>query len=254
MGQLVSRPKSAPHGRRFLSVSAALLVLGGVATGAVYIGGKRAIVERVPLPLLSTEGARAGGVLLIGDSRMARWPRELLPARAMVAGYPGAAAVNIGPTMSAYMAAVRPRTVVIQAGYNDAVAAALHLPGEREAILAEASRSVRDMIAAAKRGGAARIVLLTVAPPMQPDLAWRLVYATRVQGIVAGLNARLEAEKFEGVELVDLAALFGQPGGAIDPRFADGNSHFSRAAYRVLAARIFPDAPAAAVPPGGERR
>lgn len=250
----MSRPKYGRSGRRLLSVSAALLATGMMATGAVYVAGKRAIVEREPLPLLPTEGASPGGVLLIGDSRMARWPRDLLPAGAMVAGYPGATAINIGPTTGEYVRGLRPHMVVIQAGYNDAVAAALHLPPRREEILDEASRSVRDMVAVAKRGGARRIIVLTVAPPMQPDPIWRIIYRRRVEAAAAGLNARLRAGKPEGVELVELGALFGQPGDAIDSRYADGNSHFSRAAYRELAARIFPGVVPAATSLAGERR
>ncbi|MFD1610304.1 SGNH/GDSL hydrolase family protein [Sphingomonas tabacisoli] len=213
----------------------AAAALGGLAVAIAagdYIQGKRQLakVQALPLPP-TTVGA---GLLVIGDSRVAQWPADLIPDRGVAVGFPGAAAISIAAVAPQIYARTRPRRVVIQAGFNDASAAAFAFGKEREAIVEAAAKAVTRMAIDARTAGAHDVVILTVAPAIQPELSRRLLYGGRHDAAVSAMNQQLGKIDVDGVTILDVEPFLRGTTGRLDPLYKTDSAHWSAAAYRRI--------------------
>jgi lysophospholipase L1-like esterase len=219
-----------------------LIGAGGLfAAQQRYRSSKLAILgPRQPVPV--EEGIAAGTppcILLLGDSRIAQWPLAgFTSAPAAKIGYPGEALANIGPWGAARLQAVRPRIVVIQAGYNDATAAMLAAPAERDAILRRSAEALAALVDAARAAGATP--LLTTVPPANRPEFWRIaIQGGRSDNEIAALNDAIRRlGRTGGIPIVDADRLLRDPSGALRRDFRTDATHWSSSAYVVLTRAI----------------
>jgi hypothetical protein len=212
--------------------------LGGLAIAAT-IGGqihsKRQLAAVQPLPPPPESlGTRPGGLLIIGDSRVAQWPIHSIPGDGVAVGFPGATAISIAAVAPAIYARVRPHTVVVQAGFNDASAAALAFGKERDAIVASAARAIVKMAIDARTSGAERVIVMTVVPAIRPELSRRLLYGSRHDAAIAALNDRIGHIVMPGVVVLQVEPLLRDKSGHLDPKYRADAAHWTAVAYRRI--------------------
>lgn len=174
-------------------------------------------------------------LLLFGDSRVAQWAP--LPARSYPIsrqGFPGATAIQLAPHLPAIIRQTRPRLIIIEAGINDAVAASLVPRQRRRQALAETIAAFRDMAAAGTESGA-RVVFLSVLPPVRPGPLRSLVYQRKVLDYVAAVNVALnDLARADDVRVVDVHELLAGSDGTVAEAYRKDALHLTPMAYLKL--------------------
>ncbi|HWY61690.1 MAG TPA: SGNH/GDSL hydrolase family protein [Rhizomicrobium sp.] len=175
-------------------------------------------------------------LLLLGDSRIAYWP--LTPRqgwRIGRLGFSGITAVNIQTAAAGQVAKAAADIVVIQAGGNDATAAVFQKGAVRAATLARAADAVIAMGEQARRGGASRVIVLTLVPPIAPVFWKRLFLGARQTRLMLELGETIARQaRARRMEVLDADRLFRDDHGALKQAFRKDGIHWSPAAYRDL--------------------
>lgn len=178
--------------------------------------------------------------VMIGDSRVSRWPTDLLPMSDLLVSGVAGETVSKMATRFADALASCPDTIVIASGINDLVAASLMNKREADEVV---ERTTRTLIALAERAAklGSRVYLTTIIPPARPDLLRRLVWSGAVVDYVGRVNAELRAHPWQGtVLLLDFAAqLDPDHRGVLDARFRYDTLHLNRSGY-VNLSNAFP--------------
>ena len=224
---------------------AALLVVaaaaaGGFATARFFAWreAKLALLQPAPgelRPSPPPDPAAVGGLLLFGDSRIAGWrplPRRPYPIARL--GYAGESAIRLAPEFERALDRFRPRLAIIQVGVNDAVAASLLPAAARGEAQAKTEAAFARMAEAARARGVP-LVILSILPPVRPDLPRRLVWRGAVGPYVAAVNAALAGlAARHGASVVDPLPLLGGDPEAVPDRFFSDPLHLSAEGYRAL--------------------
>ena len=212
--------------------------LGSAGIGA-HIYAKRQLAKVQPLKANpAVMHAKQAETLIIGDSRVAQWPESSRPPGSVTAGFPGAAAISIGEVASQIFVAVQPKQVVIQAGFNDASAAAFAFGGGKDAIIAAAAEALARMAREARNAGADRVIVMTVVPAISPGISRRLLYGKRQDVAIAELNRRLRKLREAGVVILEVEPLLLGADGRADSRYSTDSVHWSPAAYTRISAAL----------------
>lgn len=174
-------------------------------------------------------------LLMIGDSRIADWP--LVPPEGWQVGrlgFPGATSGNILAAAVPVLARERPDAVLIQSGTNDATVAVL-VPEEAQRILDDAAGNVAATVRTARAAGARTVIIMTIAPPIQPGLRARLVMGDRQTQFMRALTPRLARLAADGgAQLIHTEAALSDANGNLDPAFRADDLHWRPAAYKRL--------------------
>lgn len=183
---------------------------------------------------------------MFGDSRIAQW--DPLPERSfsiLRVGYPGESAIRMAPLFASLLEVSRPSAAFVQMGVNDAVAASLVSPSERDAALAASIRAFAAVAQAAEARGVDLTISLVV-PPIRPELRRRILYRGAVDSYVAALNAAIpEIAARHGARVVDPLAVLGGADGTVPEAYRLDALHWTQAAYRALSS-LLPEQIAAA--------
>ena len=222
--------------------------VGTVALGVVaYLYWRRGKVQQLlaaPAEVEADSGtppcdSKPGAdVLLIGDSRIARW----LPALQLPAGFRVLNRGRGGETLAALTRrferdALRchPRAIVLQSGVNDLVAASFMDADQSAAVV---SATVDRIETLARQAAAAGVPMLamSILPPGRPTLAYRVEGVERLVRSVAEVNAALARVPWPpGVRLLDARELLcGEGGRTVRREFQDDTLHLNDAAYAAL--------------------
>lgn len=181
------------------------------------------------------KGARRTA-LLVGDSRIARWPVEAWPGwRIGRLGFGGEAAVNIEPAARDQIAAAGADVVVVQAGGNDAAAAVFQRGALRDETLARARRAVIAIGEDARRAGASQAIVLTLVPPIGLEM-WKRALTGSGQGeLMSRLSDVIAASaRVEGMAVLDANLIFRDSAGKLRREYRSDGLHWSSAGYRAL--------------------
>jgi lysophospholipase L1-like esterase len=232
-----------------LSRAGRMLVAVGIAVPALALGwaahdwrqGKLALLvptEAVLAPRPAA-GDATGGVLLFGDSRVAHWaPLPERPFPVIRHGHSGESAIRLPASFEAALDRHRPGLAIVQAGVNDAVAAALAPAGVRAAAQDDAQDAFARMAAAARARGV-RLLILKPLPPVRPGLARRIAGRGQVEPWLAELSAALPAiAAAHGAEVADPLPLLAASADAVPDSFRADAVHLTPAAYARLNALI----------------
>jgi lysophospholipase L1-like esterase len=188
-----------------------------------------------PLPARPDPGNAVGGVLLFGDSRVAQWrPLPDRPYPVTRHGHSGESAIRLAFSFEAALDRHRPELAIVQAGVNDAVAASLAGPRDRERALADSKAAFARMAAAAQARGVA-LVLLKPIPPIRPDPARRLLWRGHVGPYLESLSAALPAiAAAHGATVTDPLPLLGPDAASVPSAYRADALHLTPAAYERL--------------------
>ena len=230
----------------FALLAAALLfaAAGYVAAYFAYRSFKLSRLEPRPLqaPIQWTgESDARCTLLLVGDSRIARWPVEARSGwRIGRLGFPGEAAANIEPAVRDQIATAGADVVVIQAGGNDATAAVFQPKPLREETIARAARAVIAIGEDARRAGASQVIVLTIVPPIDLELWKRALMGSRQEDLMTRIGDAIALEaRAQGMEVLDANLLFRDAGGKLRREYRSDGTHWSLAGYRALDAALW---------------
>jgi lysophospholipase L1-like esterase len=178
-------------------------------------------------------------VVLFGDSRIESWPAAPLGNRLYVAnrGIGGETTAQMVPRFQADVLDLSPKVVVIQAGINDLMAAAL-VPERQDDLRSKMLSNLDDMLRRAKAAGV-RVVILPVIVPNTPRLLRLLVWPQGLPQLVTQSNVELSGIAAKhGASFPDANALFVDGNGSPDPTMYVDELHFSTKAYNKLSEQI----------------
>ena len=109
-------------------------------------------------------------VIFIGDSRIARWPTAALDDRWEVVnrGIAGETAAQLRQRFAADALALKPDSLVIEAGINDLVAASFLDDPSKSLIARKTTEILLQLVSSAVSSGI-HPYLATIIPPARPD-------------------------------------------------------------------------------------
>lgn len=193
------------------------LVMVGWVARYLYFQDKLAALDPVAIDRYALENSSLTAdpsgkprMVLIGDSRIHALKGVALGSRWQVVnrGIPGETAAQMRLRFPDDVLALRPEVVVIQSGINDLVAgmaSAARAPEISQRVVAHLQAS-----SAKAAASGARVYLMTVFPPADPELARRLVWNERIRDEVQKVNQELlRWQAPSGVTVVDCGKWFG---------------------------------------------
>jgi lysophospholipase L1-like esterase len=226
-----------------------LIAAGSIAAALLALAGARHyFLDRSKLRLFPdnseyyaeqnrTLPAAGKRMVVFGDSRAAQWADALqVPGFQVVnRGISGETTAQMAPRFERDVIALKPQTVVIEAGINDLVAAAVLPEFEKGAVEAVKLR-LRRFVSASRAAGAS-VVLTTVVRPAPPPLWRRLVWSDRVFALVEDVNVHIRGLAGPGVAVLDADRLL-TGGGSLPSRYAADTLHLNAAAHDVLSQEL----------------
>jgi lysophospholipase L1-like esterase len=227
-----------------LGAAVLLTAAGYFAAYAAYRTIKLNLLEprrlQAPIQWTGENDARCTA-LLIGDSRIKRWPVEARPGwRIGRLGFAGEAAINIEPAVRDQIAGARADVAVIQAGGNDATAAVFQPERLREETVARAARAVIAIGEDARRAGASQVIVLTIVPPIELELWKRALMGSSQERLMTRIGAAIAGKaRAEGMEVLDANLLFRDASGKLKREYRSDGTHWSPAGYRALEAALW---------------
>jgi lysophospholipase L1-like esterase len=177
-------------------------------------------------------------IVLIGDSRVRPMRLEALESEWEILnrGINGETSAQMRLRFANDVMALQPDVVIIQSGINDLVAG-IGSKAKAPAITARTTANLKWVAEQAAAAGS-KVVLLTVIPPADPDLARRLVWSEGIREQVAAVNADLLAWKPpQGVRVLDLGGVF-EATTRLHEKFALDTLHLNETGYSLLGEKL----------------
>lgn len=225
-------------------VAVVFAVLTLLVAHRLYLARAELRLEPVHTGRFAAENARLppathARVVLFGDSRIVGWaPMFAAEELEVVArGVGGESTSQMVHRFEGDALALRPTTVVIEAGINDLVAgAALGRLEEAQRLVVHNLRSMAD---AAQRARV-NVVLLTVIRPSKPEIYRKLWWDDAIYDAVTKVNVELQRSSGGRVRVLDADALLSHGAMRLPDEFARDSLHLSADAYGVLNAELIP--------------
>jgi lysophospholipase L1-like esterase len=226
---------------------AALAVCAAYAARAVWINMKIATLSAPA----STQYAEANAALppkaarkrivLIGDSRIARWSAVAWPQNWEIInhGIGNETAAQLALRFQADAIALDPDVIVIEAGINDLVAASFMDEAAMHAVADKTVATLQRLAGDGARSGHPTLVA-TIVPPARFGLLHWLVWKRELRGLVAEANADLSKSKLpERAALIDFTApLVADDRNQVADEYRSDTLHFNEAGYARLTAAL----------------
>jgi lysophospholipase L1-like esterase len=149
-------------------------------------------------------------VVLIGDSRIARWPTSAIGDQFEVInrGIGGETVAQMARRFDRDAIALKPDVVMIESGMNDLVAASFMDSDAARAVIRQTTQTLLRLTQETSASGA-HVLLATIIPPARPELLRWPVWNNSVRAAVAEANGNLRrAVMPDGARLIDLSAPF----------------------------------------------
>lgn len=148
-------------------------------------------------------------IILIGDSRIAQWPSDLLPSEWEVINR-GVGGETTAQTVARFQhdaLSLNADVILIETGINDLVAASFMDEAPRQQVVQDVIQRVQmlaEQAAASKRS----TLIATILPPARPSILRRIVWNESLRDLVADVNASLrKATLPHQAKVFDLAAI-----------------------------------------------
>lgn len=225
----------------------AALALGGAFVRASWIRAKIAALSSPSSAdfadadrKLPSKGERPR-IVLIGDSRIARWPASAFADRFEVVnrGVGGETSAQMAQRFRRDAIELKPDVIVIQSGGNDLVAATFMDDAARRAIIRQTAETLLRL---AKEGAAsgAEVLLTSIIPAARPEVLRLPVWNESLRDAVAEVNGALRRSHLpQHARLVDLSSeLAGGDDRFLPDEFGLDAVHLNRAGYDRLTEAI----------------
>ncbi|GEM_PF-1748613 len=157
----------------------------------------------------TTANPTAERVVLIGDSRILEWGKPDLGEKVEVINL-GVAGETTGETLCRIddrLLSLTPDWYIVEVGINDMVAASMLSREEQKKILGQSLHNIKQ-IAARLSSGKSKVLLLTVPPPISPDIIRSLVWGNSIEEITEELSYALLNELPENIHVYDMKKIF----------------------------------------------
>ncbi len=190
-----------------------LLCIGIGYTITSYKNNKIARMERCPKGLgTQTKPHSAPAqkrIVLIGDSRIQDWGKPDLGKDTEVInfGIGGATSRETLCQINDTMLNLSPEWYIVQVGINDIVAASMMKEHERIKIHEQLLENIRQIITKLS-GTGSRILLLTIVPPISPDMLRSLVWGDTIEEDAARASKKLLDEFSTTAQVYDMKGTF----------------------------------------------
>lgn len=172
-------------------------------------------------------------LLFYGDSRAAQWPAPAsLVGRTMNFGIGGQTTEQILGRFDQYLAALKPRIVLVEAGVNDLKTIPL-FPDREAAIIARCEANLRQIVERSRQLGA-HVVITTVFPVGNYSLERSLVWSDRVPLAIQRVNEFIRSLESGGVTVFDADKVLADQSGKLRPEFSADLLHLSPTGYAAL--------------------
>jgi lysophospholipase L1-like esterase len=185
---------------------------------------------------LGAKGSRPR-IVLIGDSRIARWPASGWPEQWEVInrGIGGETAAQLALRFRADALALDPDIIVIEAGVNDLVAGSF-MDEAAGHTLADSTTEILQKLASNAGASGALALVATIVPAARPSLLRRLVWNESLRELVARVNDALTKSEWPvGAGVIDLAApLITDNSQVISEEYRLDTLHINEAGYARL--------------------
>jgi lysophospholipase L1-like esterase len=198
--------------------------------------------KRVATPLTAAGGAGAGVKVgwLLGDSRVHRWPVDLLPSGCQWEniGRDDDTAAEAETWLAKNLArSGAPDFIVLQAGVNDVKAAAFH-PEEKATYLAQARESLTGLVqTVAQLAPECRLIFTTILPRGPLELKYRLLWTEAEDAAIDELNHHIRSLSGEKVRVLESFAAL-ETERYLRAADAADTLHLSRQGYAKLAKAV----------------
>ena len=149
-------------------------------------------------------------LLLLGDSRISRWPQDSRETKWLSynRGIGGETLQGLMDRFVTEVQQLRPQAVLVSTGINDIVGISFMPPAEADAA-AELLTSRFFALSAQASTENVALYITTIIPPARPSLLRRLAWSDRTVDLVEAVNARLRAHSWpQSTRLVDLGKAF----------------------------------------------
>jgi lysophospholipase L1-like esterase len=179
-------------------------------------------------------------ILLFGDSRAAHWDTALLAGAGSVAsaGIGGDVTPAMLKRLDHDVIANSPGLAVIAAGINDIVAGSLLKDKDRRKSNLERVILNIDEIVEQLNKADIPIVLLTISPPLQPNLLRQIVWGNGIAEDVEKVNQSIRALQSDKVKVIETMAVFRSYGGGWLDAVRLDTLHYTPVAYGLLSKEI----------------
>jgi len=190
-------------------------------------------------------------VVLIGDSRIARFPAFAVSDRVEVVnrGIGGETVAQMARRFDRDAAALKPDVIVIQSGGNDLVAATFMDEDAGRAVVRQTGGTLLRLTEAGAASGA-EVLLTTIIPAARPELLRLPVWNESLRDAVAEVNGELRRSTLpDHAKLIDLsAALAGGDDRRLPDAFRLDAGHLNQAGYDRLTELLFRNLPPTPAP------
>ncbi|WCL53191.1 SGNH/GDSL hydrolase family protein [Gimibacter soli] len=222
---------------RVTVVLLASAIVAFFAARAFYIEYRLGHLEPGWASVADRSGAPSPDIVIFGDSRAAnfRGADALLGRGVEIAGIGGDTTPNMLVRLQKDVIERKPDAVIIFAGINDLNTASMLEDGKRAGIVAAAQANLAAMIAACREAGI-EVIIPSVTPPVQPDIARALLWGDSSPDVEA-LNERLAELNGEGVIYLPLEMVLMAGGEYGRENFVDA-LHYSPLGYERIAAAL----------------
>ncbi len=190
-------------------------------------------------------------VVLIGDSRIARWPDSANGDRVEVInrGSGGETLAQMARRFQRDAIALRPDVIVIQSGGNDLVAATFMDDAARQAVIRQTPETLVRLASEGAASGA-EVLLTTIIPAARPEILRLPVWNESLRDAVCEVNRELRRSVLpDHVKLIDLSAtLVGGDDRLLPDAFRLDAFHLNGAGYDWLTDQLLRNLPATPAP------
>jgi lysophospholipase L1-like esterase len=241
-------------------IMVAILILAAIALAAFivvrtsYIKAKIATLSAPPA--IDFTDANRGlppkgselRVVLIGDSRISRWPAPTIGDRFEVInrGMGGETSVQMAQRFDRDAIQLKPDVIIIQSGVNDLVAATFLGDAASRAVTRQTAETLLRLTNEGAASGA-EVLLTTIIPAARPELLRLPVWRDSVRDAVTEVNGELRRSHLpDRAKLIDLSAAFaGGDDRLLPDEFRLDAGHLNQAGYDRLRDVVLRNLPAA---------
>ena len=185
-------------------------------------------------------------VVLIGDSRVARWPTSGMGDRVEVInrGIGGETVAQMARRFERDAIALKPDVIMIQSGGNDLIAATFMNEAARRSVVRQSAETLIRLAKEAS-GSGVRVLLTTIIPAARPEVVRLPVWRESLRDEVAEVNNELRRSALpDRASVIDLsAALSGGDDRFLPDEFRLDAVHLNDAGYKRLTDQLLKSLP-----------
>lgn len=148
-------------------------------------------------------------IVLLGDSRIEQWKEPTFGADTNVLkfGIPGGTTKEVLCSIDSNVLAIRPEWYIVQVGINDLVAARMVNKELRQKIHNDAFSNIQAIAEKLSSTGS-KVLLMTVVPPIAPDILRRIIWGSELEQDAAQISQRLLECFQKNLFVLDMKRIF----------------------------------------------